>query len=182
LEQTVKMEEHSMAISLLTAMITPAVLIMACGQLSLTTSQRLGRSIARTRSIFSELKDIKEGKKNATEEEKLNLHLQINKSTKRSVLLQEVMSMLYIALLFFIASSLLIGIFEIMGWVRHWILIAIPMTGAVALFSASILLIMETRLALSSVDEEMKFAMMLDKELFNLKNAGEKELQNRIEK
>lgn len=171
------MEENSVVISLLTAMITPAVLIMACGQLSLTTSQRLSRSISRTRSIFSELKEIKDGKKSATEDEKLILHDQITKSTQRSILLQEVMSMLYIALMLFIASSLLIGIFEIMDWYRHWILIVIPMTGAIALFTASILLIMETRLALRSVDEEMKFALLLDRELFNLKKKDVNKIQ-----
>ncbi len=164
------MEENSMVLSLLTAMITPAILIMACGQLSLTTSQRLSRSISRTRNLFNELKDIKEGKKNATVDDKLNLHIQITTSTRRSMILQQVMSMLYIALMLFIASSLLIGIFELMDWVRHWILIAIPMTGAIALFSASILLIMETRLALRSVDEEMKYSLVLNRELFNLNN------------
>ena len=163
------MEDNSLVLSLLTAMITPAVLIMACGQLSLTTSQRLSRSISRTRSIFNELREIKEGKKNASEDEKLNLHIQITKSTRRAMLLQQVMSMLYMALMLFIASSMLIGIFEIMDWVRHWILIAIPMTGTIALFSASILLIMETRLALHSVEVEMKYTLLLDQELFNLK-------------
>lgn len=162
------MDENSVVLSLLTAMITPAVLIMACGQLSLTTSQRLSRSIARTRNIYSELKEIKEGKRAASDDEKLNLLIQIRRSTRRSMLLQEVMSILYIALMFFIASSLLIGIFELMEWTRHWILVAIPMTGAIALFTASILLILETRLALRSVDEEMKYSLMLDFELFSL--------------
>jgi hypothetical protein len=165
------MEESPMIITLLTAMITPAVLIMACGQLSLTTSQRLSRSIGRTRNLVDELKQINEGKKDVTDEELLTIHIQISKTTQRSVLLQRVMSMLYIALMFFISSSLLIGVFEIMAWVRHWILIAVPMAGAVALFSASILLILETRLAISSVEQEMKFAMMLDKELILRKNA-----------
>ena|SRR5690554_2065427 len=164
------MEENSIVISLLSAMITPAVLIMACGQLSLTTSQRLSRTIARTRNIFNELKDVRNGKKNVSEDEKLNLHIQITQSTRRAILLQEVMSVLYIALMLFIASSLLIGIFELMGWTRHWILIAIPMTGAIALFSASILLILETRLALRSVEEEMKYTLLFDRELFHLKN------------
>jgi hypothetical protein len=162
------MEESSAVITLLTAMITPAVLIMACGQLSLTTSQRLSRSITRTRSIFTELKEIKEGKKVYSDDEKIILHVQLNKSTKRTMLLQQVMSMLYISLMFFIASSLLIGIFEIMEWARHWILVVVPITGTISLFSASILLIMETRLALRSVDEEMKFALMFDRELFSL--------------
>jgi hypothetical protein len=159
------MEENSLAISLLTAMITPAVLIMACGQLSLTTSQRLSRSISRTRTIYNELMDIKSGKREATEEEKIKLHLMITQTTRRTILLQKVMSLLYIALLFFIASSLMIGIFEIMNWVRHWILITIPIIGAIALFSSSILLIMETRLALLSVENEMKYVLLLEEEI-----------------
>ena len=80
------------------------------------------------------------------------------------------MSILYVALMLFIASSLLIGIFELMNWSRTWVLVAVPMTGAIALFSASILLIVETRLALRSVDEEMKYSIMLDQELLNLKS------------
>lgn len=160
------MDDNSLVISLLTAMITPAVLIMACGQLSLTTSQRLSRSIARTRTVYKELKDIKEGKTLATREERLNLHDQITKSSRRVLILQVVMSTLYIALMLFIASSLMIGIFEIMSWVRHWILIAVPMAGTIALFTASILLIMETRLALRTVGEEIRYTLLLDHELF----------------
>lgn len=161
------MEENSLVISLLTAMITPAVLIMACGQLSLTTSQRLSRSISRTREIYKQLLEIKKGTREATPREKDSLHKQIVQTTRRTILLQKVMSMLYIALMFFITSSLLIGIFEIMDWIRHWILITLPMVGAIALFSASILLIMETRLALQAVDNEMKYVLILDKELMN---------------
>jgi hypothetical protein len=55
------MEENSVVINLLTSMITPAVLILACGSLSLTTSQRLSRSIARTRKISLDIKEIKQG-------------------------------------------------------------------------------------------------------------------------
>jgi hypothetical protein len=162
------MEENSLVITFLTAMITPAVLIMACGQLSLTTSQRLSRSISRTRTIYNELMEIKSGKREATEEEKIKLHLMITQTTRRSILLQKVMSMLYIALLFFITSSLLIGIFEIMDWVRHWILIIVPIIGAIALFSSSILLIMETRLALQSVENEMKYVLLLENEILKV--------------
>jgi len=173
------MEENSLVISFLTAMITPAVLIMACGQLSLTTSQRLSRSITRTRSIYNELMEIKSGKREATEEEKIKLHLMITQTTRRTILLQKVMSMLYIALLFFISSSLLIGIFEIMDWVRHWILITIPIIGAIALFSSGILLIMETRLALQSVENEMKYVLLLENEILKIdKNSNDEYRRN----
>jgi hypothetical protein len=174
------MEDNPLVLSLLTAMITPAVLIMACGQLSLTTSQRLSRSISRTRSIYNELMEIKSGKREATEEEKIKLHLMITQTTRRSILLQKVMSMLYIALLFFISSSLLIGIFEIMDWVRSWILITIPIIGSIALFSASILLIMETRLALLSVENEMKYVLLLENEILIINKKSNDEYRRNL--
>jgi hypothetical protein len=174
------MEDNSLVISLLTAMITPAVLIMACGQLSLTTSQRLSRSISRTRTIYNELMDIKSGKREATVEEKIKLHLMITQTTKRSILLQKVMSMLYIALLFFVSTSLLTGIFEIMDWVRHWVLITVPIIGAIALFSASILLIMETRLALLSVENEMKYVLLLENEILKVDKSTHDEYRRNL--
>jgi hypothetical protein len=149
--------EDSAVIIVLTSMITPAVLILACGSLSLTTSQRLSRSISRTRKILNDFKDIQNGKLVITDDEKIMLHRQMITSANRAVLLQRVMTMLYVSLSFFIATSLLIGIFEIMGWKQLWILLFFPMLGAIALLAASILLIIETRFALGSVDEEMKF-------------------------
>jgi hypothetical protein len=151
------MEENSLVINLLTSMITPAVLILACGSLSLTTSQRLSRSIARTRKISIDIKEIKQGILTVSDEEKEMLYGQLLSSVSRSVLLQRVMTMLYIALSFFIGTSLLIGISEIIGWERSWILIMLPMLGSIALLAASILLIMETRHAMNSVNEEMDF-------------------------
>jgi hypothetical protein len=153
------MEDNSVVITMLSAMITPAVLILACGSLSLTTSQRLSRSIARTRKISLDLKEIKQGILSVPEGEPEILYRQMVSSASRSVLLQRVMTFLYLAMSLFIATSLLIGIFEIMHWERSWILIGLPMLGSVALLIASILLIMETRLALDSVTGEMRFRL-----------------------
>ncbi|SFD97433.1 DUF2721 domain-containing protein [Nitrosomonas sp. Nm166] len=156
------MEEISVSITVLTAMITPAVLILACGSLLLTTSQRLNRSIDRTRKISIEFKDM-QGNKSVPEQEQQMLFRQMEKAAKRSILLQRAMALLYISLFFFIATSLLIGIFEILNWIRSWILISFSIIGILMLLCASFFLVMETRLALGAVHDEMKFRLTIDK-------------------
>ena len=52
------MDPLSNAITVLTAMITPAVLISACGSMILSTSVRLGRVVDRVRSLSDRLEEI----------------------------------------------------------------------------------------------------------------------------
>lgn len=151
------MEDLSVVIGVLTAMITPSVLIVACGSLSLTTSQRLNRSIDRSRKISLQLKDFRSGTTATSSNEPGMLYQQLVKATRRAMLMQRAMTLLYIAICLFIASSILIGLFEIMQWMRSWIIILVTMAGALALFAASILLILESRLALAAVDDEMNY-------------------------
>ncbi len=158
------MEELSVVIGVLTAMITPSVLIVACGSLSLTTSQRLNRSIDRSRKISLQLKDFRSGITAAPANEPGMLNQQLMKATRRAMLMQRTMTLLYIAICLFIASSILIGLFEIMQWMRSWIIILVTMAGALALLAASILLILESRLALAAVDDEMNYRMACEED------------------
>jgi hypothetical protein len=52
------MNPLSSAITVLTAMITPAVLISACGSMILSTSSRLGRVVDRVRAPSEKLEEI----------------------------------------------------------------------------------------------------------------------------
>ena len=52
------MNNLSTALAILSAMITPAVLISACGQLIISTSARLGRVIDRTRKVLSRFEEL----------------------------------------------------------------------------------------------------------------------------
>jgi hypothetical protein len=151
------MQEGQYPIAVLAAMITPAVLILACGSLSLTTSQRLSRSIERTRKLYDEFEEMKENRKIVSEPERMMLNRQLSTGTKRAVLLQQAMTLLYLAMSMFIAASLIIGLFEIFDLTQSLITLALAMTGAVLLLAASIVLIFETRLGISSVNEEMRF-------------------------
>jgi hypothetical protein len=52
------MTDLSSALAILSAMITPAVLISACGSLILATSQRLGRVMERARKVAERLREL----------------------------------------------------------------------------------------------------------------------------
>lgn len=152
------MLDFTSTLTALSAMITPAVLILATGQLILTTSQRLARSMDRARKLSEKIEEMAaqdEKVKNASKKEHL-YHL-MKASALRSRKLQQAMSILYIALSIFVCTSVSIGLLEVFGFVKIWVPVALGLTGVTFMFYGTILLITETRIALASVDKEMKY-------------------------
>src|SRR3954466_11793384 len=100
------------AISVLSAMITPAVLISACGSLILATSDRLSKAVNRTREISTAPtpQTGTEQRADGREEERRMLCVQLDYATTRSRLLQRALSRLYAALGFFVGTSVQIGL------------------------------------------------------------------------
>src|SRR5207244_8131639 len=85
-----QMDGLSSSLAVLTAMITPAVLISASGTMILSTSTRLGRVVDRTRSLSDRLRRLttEEETSEFLEEERAMLYVQLDKLTSRSRLLQ----------------------------------------------------------------------------------------------
>src|SRR5215217_6087209 len=108
------MEALSSAVAVLTAMITPAVLISACGALILSTSTRLGRVVDRVRMLierFEETMNTQEAEGvEMFEERRSFLFNQLDKLTTRTRLLQRSMRVFYLALGVFVATSVAIGL------------------------------------------------------------------------
>ncbi len=155
------MPDLSSPLTILSAMITPAVLIMASGSLILTTSQRLGRIIDRTRKIsdqFEELAKAQAEGEPVTERRTFLFEL-LGRATRRSRLLQRALTSLYLTLSAFVATSVSLGLVALFGLHFTWIPIAFGITGTGLLFYGSLLLIAESRIALASVDEEMDFVL-----------------------
>jgi hypothetical protein len=150
-------------LTILSSMITPVVLIMASGSLILTTSQRLGRVIERTRKLTDRLKEFGKSEKSAmeVEEEGKMLFNQLKKATTRARLLQRAMTSLYCSLSFFVATSIAIGVVDITHLSTTWIPFACGIIGAVLLFFASIVLMKESAIALAAVNQEMNYAIYL---------------------
>src|SRR5512138_1524552 len=152
--------ETASAIAVLTAMITPAVLISACGSMILSTSTRLGRVVDRVRSLsdrFEAMTDEEEQKIETAERQEV-IFKQLDKLTSRARLLQRCMVVFYLSLGLFVATSVAIGIVGFANNQRYNLIpVILGIGGACFLFYGSMLLIFEARLALSTIHHEMDF-------------------------
>lgn len=151
--------ETASAIAVLTAMITPAVLISACGSMILSTSVRLGRVADRVRSLSDKLEELAEkDNSRAVRDRQEVIFEQLDQLTSRARILQRSMVAFYLALGMFVAATVAIGVVAIKSHpVYNLAPIAVGLFGACCLFYGSILLIFEARLALSTVHLEMDF-------------------------
>jgi hypothetical protein len=143
------------AIAVLTAMITPAVLISACGSMILSTSSRLGRVVDRVRTLSDRLENIYAG---TDLDRQASIFQQLDKLTSRARILQRCMVTFYLSLGMFVATSVAIGVVPFTGNQRYNLVpVGLGLTGACFLFYGSVLLILEARLALSTIHGEMDF-------------------------
>lgn len=153
------MEGLSSALAVLTAMITPAVLISACGTMILSTSARLGRVVDRVRALSDKLEELAhaEGDIELLDERRAVIFAQLDRLTSRARILQRAMTTFYLALGIFVSTSVAIGIVAVTITRYNWIPVVIALLGAACLFYGSMLLIFEARLALSTIHIEMDF-------------------------
>ena len=146
------------AIAVLTAMITPAVLISACGSMILSTSTRLGRVVDRVRSLSDRLESMANAEERGQVERQALIFQQLDKLTSRARILQRCMVTFYVSLGMFVATSVAIGIVPFTGKQSYnMIPVGLGLAGACFLFYGSVLLILEARLALSTIHAEMDF-------------------------
>ncbi len=159
--------DTSSAIAVLTAMITPAVLISACGSMILSTSTRLGRVVDRVRTLLDKLETINEenGAEDTADRHEV-IFKQLDKLTSRARILQRSMVVFYLSLGMFVATSVAIGIVGFANHPRYNVIpVALGILGACFLFYGSILLILEARLALSTIHHEMDFIWRRSKQV-----------------
>ena len=153
------MDPMSSAVAVLTAMITPAVLISACGSMILSTSSRLGRVVDRVRALSEKLEELAQKRAEDTKERQGVIFAQLDKLTSRARILQRSMVAFYLATGMFVATSVAIGIVAVIPSSPRYNLVpvVVGLGGACFLFYGSMLLIFEARLALSTIHAEMDF-------------------------
>lgn len=148
-------------LTVLSAMITPAVLISACGSLTISTSNRLARVIDRTRKMLDQLRHLTPP---ATpdpifEEERAAVYRQLNQAIERSRLLHRALTCMYLALSAFVLTSVFIAIVALSGERFTWMPLMTGVVGAGLLFFGTVLLILEAGMARTAINEEMAFAI-----------------------
>ncbi|HEX2834917.1 MAG TPA: DUF2721 domain-containing protein [Thermoanaerobaculia bacterium] len=149
--------ELASVLDVLGAMITPAVLILASSSLLITTSSRSIRCVDRVRERAEELQSLGQGTDEGTEKRRNHLYKQLEINTRRARLLQKAMSRLYFGISFFIATSVSIGVVSLLHVDIGWVPLLLGFIGAGLLFSASVYLIIESRMALTTTFEEMDY-------------------------
>ena len=151
---------------ILTSMITPAVLISACGTLIFSTAARLGRICDRVNVMKGEIELVLLDKISFPEKRMEFLRDQLQRAKKRAALIQKAMLALYTATALFIASSLAIAINVAYGAPEHaWIPTLVALAGGLFLFAASAFLLYESRFNLIFVTRQIDFIEFLEEQV-----------------
>jgi hypothetical protein len=155
------MDQLSSALEVLSAMITPAVLISACGMLVLSTSNRLTNVLIRVRDLSDRFERLTRSERSSRQAEKrLMIISQIGLMTGRARLLQRSLTGLYSAIGIFVLTTFDIGITA--STRSHKLghaAIVLGLIGTAFLCYSSMLLIVEARRAITSTKNEMDFLL-----------------------
>ena len=143
---------------ILTALITPAVLISASGTLIFSTSARLGRIFDRVNALKGDLEGLLAGTLPYADERLAFLRTQLKLQRIRARLIQKAMAALYTATALFVAASLAIAFNLAYGsTATGWIPTALALAGGLCLFAASALLLYESRYNLAFINRQLDF-------------------------
>lgn len=144
-------------------MITPAVLISACGALILSTSQRLGRTTDRVRSSTARFKTLVTGERAEplARDEKRMIIAQIPRLTRRVRYLQRSLIAFYSAVSVFVLTSVVIGGELLLRASSGVLPVVLGLIGAGFLSFGSVLLIVEANLSYGTTLQEMRFLQLL---------------------
>lgn len=146
------------------AMITPAVLVSASGVLVLSTSNRVGRTVDRVRTLAAEVERLQSSRGNVSalgqtrESKRKFIADQLSQLSDRALLLRSALTALYTAIGLLVATSIMVGVVAILQWRYGQLAVILGLAGASALLYGSLLLIREARLAVRSTLQEVSFA------------------------
>lgn len=154
-----RLESPANALAVLTSMITPAVLISACGSLLFSTGTRLGRVVDRVRTLVAKFEELERdpGKDPLFAERRKLIFGQLQRQSTRARLLQRAMVAFYTALGVLVACSIAIAVVAAVDRGYTWVAVAFGLVGSLFMFYGSILLIVESRLALGAIVSELEF-------------------------
>ncbi|MGE0130667.1 MAG: DUF2721 domain-containing protein [Blastocatellales bacterium] len=155
------MQDTLHSLNVLSAMITPAVLISACAALIFSTSTRLSRVVDRVRDLAQTIERLsKDEAIDFPDDRRAEVDRQIAIHAIRSRLIQRSLTSFYVSLSLFVAATAAIGFVAVFNRAA-WLPNVLGIIGTVFLFYGCVMLIAETRLALRSVKSEMEFTLML---------------------
>ncbi len=141
-----------MLLGLVQSMVTPAVMISACGLLLLSVSNKLARIVDRIRGLNSEDRDLAA---DVDAVRRLSIRNQIDILLRRAVLLRNACGLLYLAVAVFALTSLCVGLSHAAQFFEVLMLVLF-VVGLATVVWAGILAYLEIRLSHRAIAEEIK--------------------------
>lgn len=135
--------------AILTAMLAPAFFLTATAALLASANARLARIIDRARHL---LKDLSESE---DPEERAMLERRIAVQRRRSLIILRASQLLYVAISFFVGTSLLVAGDSYFNHVFGLWPTVLAVLGVLSMFASSLLLASEASLAVRAVNDEM---------------------------
>ncbi len=139
--------------STLTAMITPALFMTATGSLIISTSNRMSRIVDRIRHLNEQGDSLSRGKSDLDfpAERLEHIALLLERHVKRSDRIREALTLLYLAMAFFVGTSLTTAIHVLIGSDVMALPTAMAIAGVTLLLLASVQLTREAHAALGAI-------------------------------
>lgn len=161
------MTPESTALNLLSAMITPALLIVAAASLISCTLMRLARVGDRVRALSQLAEDIRVGKcADHPAERRKEIGWEFLLYQRRGRLILIALSLQYASVGFFVATSVAVGLEFLLGNPWPFLPVGLCIVGILSLLTSSLLLLYENRLALKAMQREIEFVQLLEGAIF----------------
>ena len=146
--------EHTAApaLAIISAMITPAILILASGNLVASTLARLARIVDRARALAERI-EASRARGDGDTTYALGDVLRIYR--RRSLYVARALSAYYAAIGFFIITSLTIALDNFMQTIVPWLAVVLTVIGVLLLLLGTLALVFETNLAAGLLGREL---------------------------
>ncbi|MFQ6024868.1 MAG: DUF2721 domain-containing protein, partial [Acidiferrobacterales bacterium] len=158
----------SSAVAFLTALITPAIVLLACANLITGCHMRLSRVMDRVRTLAQLAEDIRLGKTtdHAVERRK-EISAQFHFYERRGKMILVSLSFLYGTVGLFVATSMAVAVDLLLGSAVSFIPVVLSIVGISLFLISSLLMMYENRIAFKTMRREIQFVHMLEEAVFH---------------
>ena len=140
-------------LGIVSTMITPAILILAAGNLVASTFSRLMRIGDRAREMMGKLDDARAAQRTA----EIALYASLlDEYRERSLLVERALSAFYLAIGLLVSASLAIALDRVLGNKIPWAPVLLTVAGAVVLLVGTLSLFRETRMSSGGIRREIE--------------------------
>ncbi len=158
---------ETLALGFLTALITPAILLLACANLITGCHMRLSRVMDRVRSLAQMAEDIRLGKcTDHPTERRRGIGAEFQYYERRGKMILMALSLLYGTVGFFVATSIAVGVDLLVGNRVAFVPVILAIVGILLFLAASLLMLLENRLAFQTMQREIQFVHTLEGSIF----------------